>query len=69
MTVAVIEAGAFYEMDNGNISQVPGYGSTYLSFNDLAPSTVLVDWDLITKKQEVSDENMKRWLMLTITRA
>ncbi|KAB8229592.1 GMC family oxidoreductase [Aspergillus alliaceus] len=51
VTVAVIEAGSFYEIDNGNTSQVPGYGATYLSFNDLTPSPVLVDWGLITEPQ------------------
>lgn len=54
ITVAVIEAGSFYEMDNGNTSQVPGYGVKYLSFNDLKPSPSLVDWGLITEPQEVS---------------
>jgi choline dehydrogenase len=53
VSVAVIEAGSFYEMENGNTSQVPGYGSRYLTFNDLAPSPVLVDWGLITEPQEV----------------
>lgn len=47
----MIEAGDFYEFDNANTSQVPGYGSTYLSFDDLTPSPVLVDWDLITEPQ------------------
>ena len=26
ITVAVVEAGGFYEVDNGNLSVVPGYG-------------------------------------------
>nr|AUZ97941.1 glucose-methanol-choline oxidoreductase [Aspergillus terreus] len=52
VSVAVIEAGSFYEIDNGNISQVPGYGANYLSFNDLTPSPVLVDWGLITEPQD-----------------
>ncbi|TVY81242.1 Cyclase atC [Lachnellula suecica] len=50
-SVAVVEAGGFYELDNGNTSQVPGYGGKYLTFNDLSPSPVLVDWDLITEAQ------------------
>ncbi|KAF2814507.1 alcohol oxidase [Mytilinidion resinicola] len=52
VTVAVIEAGSFYELDNGNTSVVPGYGAQYLSFNDLEPSPVLVDWGIITEPQE-----------------
>ncbi|KAF2795104.1 GMC oxidoreductase [Melanomma pulvis-pyrius CBS 109.77] len=51
VTVAVIEAGSFYEMDNGNTSQVPGYGAKYLTFNELEPSPSLVDWGLITEPQ------------------
>ncbi|KAE8373501.1 hypothetical protein BDV26DRAFT_285071 [Aspergillus bertholletiae] len=51
VSVAVIEAGSFYEIDHGNTSQVPGYGAKYLSFNDLAPSPVLVDWGLVTEPQ------------------
>ena len=50
-SVAVIEAGSFYEFDGGNASQVPGYGSTFLSFDKLAKNYQLVDWDLITPNQ------------------
>lgn len=28
-TVAVIEAGGFYEMDNGNFSEIPGFASQF----------------------------------------
>ena len=28
-TVAVIEAGGFYELDNGNYSEIPGYASQF----------------------------------------
>ena len=28
-TVAVIEAGGFYEFDNGNYSEIPGYASQF----------------------------------------
>ncbi|KAF2501072.1 alcohol oxidase [Lophium mytilinum] len=52
ITVAVVEAGSFYELDNGNTSVVPGYGAKYLSFNDLEPSPVLVDWGIITEPQK-----------------
>ncbi|RMZ10969.1 hypothetical protein D0860_03636 [Hortaea werneckii] len=51
MTVAVIEAGDFYELRSGNTSQVPAYGSKYLSFNDLDPNYQPVDWDFITTNQ------------------
>jgi choline dehydrogenase len=29
ITVAVIEAGGFYELDNGNYSEIPGYASQF----------------------------------------
>ena len=53
VTVAVVEAGSFYEFDTGNTSQVPGYGSTYLAFKALAKNYQLTDWDLITANQSV----------------
>lgn len=53
VTVAVVEAGSFYEFDGGNRSQVPGYGSTYLAFRALAKDYQLTDWDLITANQSV----------------
>jgi choline dehydrogenase len=65
VSVAVIEAGSFYEIDNGNISQVPGYGANYLSFNDLTPSPVLVDWGLITEPQDVRTPLIHRAYSLT----
>lgn len=29
LTVAVIEAGGFYELDNGNFSEIPGFASQF----------------------------------------
>jgi choline dehydrogenase len=51
-SVAVIEAGGFYEIDNGNISQVPASDGTYTgrSKTDWQP---LVDWGYITTPQAV----------------
>ncbi|KAE8349817.1 hypothetical protein BDV28DRAFT_140411 [Aspergillus coremiiformis] len=54
LSVAVVEAGGFYEVDNGNISIVPGY-STYFtgwSPDDYQP---LVDWGLNTEPQPGTD--------------
>lgn len=50
-TVAVIEAGGFYELDNGNFSQIPRYVWTGadLSFHDVNP---LVDWEFETEPEE-----------------
>ena len=51
-TVAVIEAGGFYEISNGNISQVPAGDGTYTgrSKTDWQP---LIDWGYITSPQAV----------------
>ena len=52
ITVAVIEAGGFYEADDGNVSVVPGYCSMYAG---TAPSDTdpLVDWGFVTTPQTV----------------
>jgi choline dehydrogenase len=52
-SVAVIEAGGFYEIDNGNLSQIPldvpiGTDKATTNYN---PS---VDWGFVTAPQEVS---------------
>ena len=50
--VAVIEAGSFYEIGNGNISQVPAGDGTYdgKAKDDWQP---LVDWGYVTTPQAV----------------
>ena len=52
VSVAVIEGGSFYEIDNGNISQVPAYDVEYSS---PSPTTIqpLVDWGIVTIPQTV----------------
>lgn len=52
-SVAVIEAGGFYEVDNGNVSVIPsldvaGAGWDPTDFNPL------VDWGFVTTPQAVS---------------
>lgn len=51
ISVAVIEAGGFYEIENGNVSQVPGYDVIYQNANNGPPP--LVDWGFITEPQKV----------------
>jgi choline dehydrogenase len=47
-TVAVIEAGSFYEIDNGNVSQIPRY-----VWNDaIAPPNSLIDWEFETEPED-----------------
>jgi choline dehydrogenase len=50
--VAVIEAGSFYEIGNGNLSQIPVYGPAFSGKSpyDVAP---LVDWAFVTTPQTV----------------
>lgn len=52
-SVAVVEAGTFYELSNGNASQVPGPGVNYAgkSALDWQP---LIDWGYMTTPQTVS---------------
>ena len=52
-TVAVIEAGGFYEVGNGNLSQVPATDTWFAgkSEHDFQP---LIDWGYITAPQSVS---------------
>jgi len=52
--VAIVEAGGFYETDNGNISQVPGYASQGIG-PDPKMAFPLVDWGFVTQPQAVSD--------------
>ncbi|KAI4718836.1 alcohol oxidase [Aureobasidium sp. EXF-10727] len=51
-SVAVIEAGGFYEQENGNVSVVPAYNQDY---NEVTPESQwdapLVDWGFLTTPQ------------------
>ena len=53
ISVAVIEAGGFYEAEDGNISVVPGYCTVYAG-TDPADTNPLVDWGFVTLPQAVS---------------
>ncbi|KAH6671190.1 hypothetical protein B0J14DRAFT_595507 [Halenospora varia] len=52
-SVAVIEAGGLYEVENGNQSVVPWYALTMgvLSVSESYPRQPLVDWDLVSVPQ------------------
>ena len=56
ISVAVIEAGGFYEIDNGNRSTVPGYANFYTGSdpNNYQP---LIDWGFTTVAQTVRVSN------------
>lgn len=51
-SVAVVEAGGFYEIDNGNLSQVPASTNQFTgrSPTDWQP---LIDWGTVTTPQAV----------------
>ena len=49
-TVAVIEAGSFYELDNGNLTEIPADASYYLGKNP-AIQNPLIDWRQQTTPQ------------------
>ncbi|KAL8710651.1 MAG: hypothetical protein Q9220_004875 [cf. Caloplaca sp. 1 TL-2023] len=53
ISVAVIEAGGFYELDNGNVSQIPAFYSKNFNQTD-SPDTIqpLIDWAYITEPQK-----------------
>ena len=57
-SVAVIEAGSFYEIGNGNLSQIPVYGPAFSgkSLADIAP---LVDWAFDTTPQSVRSSDLR----------
>lgn len=52
-SVAVVEAGTFYELSNGNASQVPGPGVNYAGKSPLDWQP-LIDWGYMTTPQAVS---------------
>lgn len=51
-TVAVIEAGSFYEIDNSNVSQIPAFDS-FFSGKDTNDFNPLIDWGFQTTPQAV----------------
>lgn len=52
ISVAVIEAGGFYETDNGNRSVVPGYAN-FFTGSDPENYQPLIDWGFSTVPQPV----------------
>ncbi|KAL8649802.1 MAG: hypothetical protein Q9210_004180 [Variospora velana] len=50
LSIAVVEGGSFYEIDNGNYSQIPGYDVKFSS-PDPASIQPLVDWGFVTAPQ------------------
>lgn len=59
LSIAVVEAGAFYEVDNGNISVIPGACTFY---SGTAPNNTqpLVDWGFDTVPQAVCPSPLEK---------
>lgn len=53
VSVAVIEAGDFYEFSNGNLSKVPAYAAYFVGSNPVLKNPLL-DWYQYTERQDVS---------------
>ncbi|KAG6359546.1 hypothetical protein INS49_013067 [Diaporthe citri] len=51
LSVGVIEAGSFYEITNGNLSEIPSYDNWYTG-KDMDNWHPGVDWGLVTEPQE-----------------
>lgn len=53
ISVAIIEAGGFYEVDNGNYSVLPGLSlsSPFLAATETYPQQPLMDWGLVSVPQ------------------
>ncbi|GME32268.1 GMC oxidoreductase [Neofusicoccum parvum] len=50
VSVAVIEAGSFYEIENGNLSQIPAYDTMWTGKDP--EDTNRVDWGFVTEPQK-----------------
>lgn len=53
VSVAVIEAGGFYEIDNGNGSVIPALAFTQYTGSSPTQAQPLIDWDFNTVPQAV----------------
>lgn len=52
LSVACVEAGNFYELTNGNWSQIPYYSTKWVSA-DIDDWQPLIDWGLVSEPQSV----------------
>lgn len=63
-SVAVIEAGSFYEIGNGSLSQIPLYDAYFVG-KDPSDYNPLVDWEFVTTPQMVRVPlRLTIWLIL-----
>lgn len=52
-SVAVVEAGSFYEISNGNGSVIPGLSITQYTGTSPTDRSALIDWNFVTTPQAV----------------
>lgn len=52
LSIAVIEAGGFYEADAGNVSVVPAYDALFAGTSP-SDTNPLIDWGFVTTPQAV----------------
>ena len=57
-SVAVIEAGSFYELGNSNYSQIPLFAAAFTAKSPFQESPK-VDWGFVTTPQPVSIESSR----------
>ena len=55
ISVAVIEAGDFYEFSNGNFGEIPADAAVFIGANP-AQKNPLLDWYRYTERQTVSEK-------------
>ena len=55
ISVAVIEAGDFYEFSNGNFSEIPADAAVFIGTNPVQKNPLL-DWYQYTERQTVSEK-------------
>ena len=55
ISVAVVEAGGFYEVDNGNRSVIPGMAFVGISTDPTQTPLSLIDWGFVTTPQAGAD--------------
>ena len=73
-SVAIVEAGGFYEVDYGNASVIPLLSLTAMDFIDTSeafPRRPQIDWELLSVPQAEAGNRFQqwktvRWLMASI---
>ena len=65
ISVAVVEAGGFYEVDNGNLSVIPA-SATYFTGTSPLNTSPLIDWGFVTTPQAVCPHKSSFFLVFIV---